>query len=209
MFDVNIPEIINKFYSQAEHIPFENSDFQNLAFVVSNQQTPERMLRAAIMKQSSILSALTENNAKYKRDQIKLRKLKSRLEAADLDPEEKELIEIDLEEMQLNSLMTEKLVKDATHSYHFLQGIIDSLPKIESRQAFELAEPNHFDLRFNRQLDVLKYGQAAGAIEGQLNMMADVKSISEKIPEFKLISEKFYKSQNILDSPKENPLLES
>jgi len=64
MFDVNIPEIINKFYSQAEHIPFENSDFQNLAFVVSNQQTPERMLRAAIMKQSSILSALTENNAK-------------------------------------------------------------------------------------------------------------------------------------------------
>jgi len=32
-----------------------------------------------------------------------LRKLKSRLEAADLDPEEKELIEIELEEMQLNS----------------------------------------------------------------------------------------------------------
>lgn len=191
MPEINIPELITKFYSQAEHIPFENSDFQNLAFVVSNQQTPERMLRAAVMKQSSILSALTENQAKYKRDQIKLRKLNSRLELPDLDSDEKELIEIDIEEMRLNSFMTEKLVNDAIHSYHFLQNIIEALPKVESRQAFELAEPNHFDLRFNRQIEMAKYGQAAGSIEAKVNANLDIKSLVEKIPEFEEIAGRF------------------
>lgn len=187
--DLDIPDFIKKFHEQAKHIPFENSDFQNLAFVVANQQTPERMKRAAILKLSSILEALRENYFAFRREEIKLKQLERELKSA-ANQFQRELIAIDIEEINLKRLMTEKLVLDAVHSANYLQKIIDALPDIESREKFELAEPEHFDKRFTRQIELSHY-QASGSLEGRANMTLDLKKASELMPELKALTERF------------------
>ena len=186
--DLKIEQAIHEFYSQADTVPFGNSDFQEIAFVISSQQTPERMYRAAVLQQNACLKGLKEAYFQLKREELEIEELEFELKRPDSEFKRRRL-EIDLAEKKLNRIGFEKLVKDALHTYSLLKDIISHMPK-PTREQFELAEPVHFKAKLERQRNLLvQHGSASGPVEALLNIETDVNLLIESIPEAKKLLE--------------------
>lgn len=179
---------VDAFYKRVADLPFENSDFQTLFFVVVSQQTPERAYRAAALQLHSKLKALRTAYYQLRREEVELKRLTEQVEQA-ADPYDRELAAIDLEEKQAQRIETQKLVADAQHTVALLQQLLDQFPAY-TRAEFEAGEATHFERRLNRQRNLaLTHGPAAGAAESLCNLQNDLPALAEHVPGLLAIAE--------------------
>lgn len=178
---------VDAFYQRVSELPFENSDYQTLFFVVAAQQTPERACRAVALQLHSKLKALRTAHYELKREAVEMRRL-ANVVATSLDEFESDLAAVDLEEKQAQHLETQKLVADATHTVALLQQLLDSFPTY-NRAAFEAGESAHFKARLSRQVQLAQAGPAAGALEAIENMSVDLLRLAEQVPGLLAIAE--------------------
>jgi hypothetical protein len=152
-------------------IPFENSDFQNEAFVLAAQITPERAYRALGLRMHSKLQALRHNLFAERKRDIQLGELHEKLEASGVSKWDKMRAQIEIEEIESGISYTEKLKNDAIKELECLYKHFKSLPRF-TRKQFEDAEANHFQERLKRQASGI-----SGASESLVNISEDIPAL--------------------------------
>lgn len=153
-------------------IPFENSDFQNRAFVVAAQQTPARAYRAIGLRMFAKIRAVKDFEISKARRQVDIDE-KEYLLAKSSDEFERRRLTLDLLELREAGSWGEKLLNDALRELDCLYGEFRKLPKF-TREAFEAEEQHHFELRLTRQITT------SGPSESLLNMHRDVPELAER-----------------------------
>lgn len=131
-------------------IPFENSDFQNDAFVVAAQITPERAYRAIGLRISSKLRALRGAYFEEQRTDIKLGELREKLESPDVSKWDKMRAQVDIDEIEASRPFQDKLKNDAIREIQCLYKHLEKMPHY-TREQFEAGELQHFMERSKRQ----------------------------------------------------------
>lgn len=154
-------------------IPFGNSFYQELTFVLGAQVTPARAYRQLGLRLSEALQALKVNKIALKRTDVEIKILQKSLKQTE-DTLERELILLDIEEKESNRVFQNKLIKDSLAQVIMLKQIEKSFTKY-SREEFEKEEEAHFRITQDR----MALGMV-GAKESILNMTKDVDGILNK-----------------------------
>ena len=155
-------------------IPFENSDFQNRAFVVAAQQTPARAYRSLGLKMHSKIQAVKEHLFNQEKLKIDIEEKQWKIEHPDTNEFEKRRLRLEILKINDGKAWSEKLLNDALHELTVLQAEFKKFPRY-TREQFEAEEAQHFELRLQRQL------RAQGAQESLLNMHEDLKQMPQRI----------------------------
>ena len=151
--DITTTEILSEFDRRFFAIPFGNSDFQNRKFVMEAQYTPERAYRAIGLRLADRLQALNEARFNLQRREVDIEELQEKL-AGELPKFERRRLEIDLAEKQSNANYTAKMVNDALVEVDTLWTEAQKFPEF-TREQFESAEQQHFEIRLKRQVQGL------------------------------------------------------
>ena len=154
-------------------IPFENSDFQNEAFVLAGQITPERAYRALGLRMHSKLQALRHNLFAERKRDIQLAELREKLESPDVSKWDKLRAQVEIDEIESGISYAEKLKNDAIKELECLYKHFKAMPRF-TREQFEAAEANHFRERLTRQANGI-----SGAAESLINMQEDVQALTQ------------------------------
>lgn len=120
-----------------DSIAQSRSNYQLQHFVVGQHDTQERQYQQCLLELNTKLNNI-------KRDQIALKKLQKKL-AAEVDADEKELIEIDIEEIGFG-------LKSQMREAGVLYSIFSAMPKFTYQQLQE-AEERYWQLRLSRQAE--------------------------------------------------------
>ncbi len=168
----NTDDIIKELQDAFYDIPFENSQFQTEAFVISAQITPERAYRAIGLRMMDRLTALNKSKFDEMRMKVKLDKIDYQLQDSNLDEFQRRELLIEREELNSSQYWREKLINDAVVELNILYKHFKALPKF-TREQFEEGERLHFDQKLNRQALGLE-----GAKESLINMNEDTLAIS-------------------------------
>ena len=150
MTELLTTEIVSEFDRRFFAIPFGNSDFQNRKFVMEAQYTPERAYHALGHRLADRLQALNEARFSLQRREVDIEELQEKL-AGDLPKFERRRLEIDLAEKQSNANYTAKMVNDALVEVDTLWTEAQKFPEF-TREQFESAEQQHFEIRLKRQV---------------------------------------------------------
>lgn len=144
-------------------IPFENSDFQNEAFVIAAQQTPARAYRAIGLRMHSKIRAVQEYQIQQEKNKIDIEEKEAKIASDETSEFDKRRLRLDIVQIQSGEAWGQKLLNDALHELDCLYAWFKKLPRY-SRAQFEAEEFAHFELKLNTQL------KAPGAHESLLNM---------------------------------------
>lgn len=156
-------------------IPFENSDFQNRAFVVAAQQTPARAYRAIGLRMHAKIRAVKEYQYAQAKLAIDIEEREAKIADANTNPFDRRRLELENAKAQDESGWGKKLLNDALRELNCLYAEFKKLPRY-TRAQFEAEESKHFDGRLQRQL--LPGG---GARESLDNMHTDLLQWDERI----------------------------
>lgn len=156
-------------------IPFENSDFQNRAFVVAAQQTPARAYRAIGLRMHAKIRAVKEYQYAQAKLEIDIEEREAKIADERTDPFERRRLELENAKAQDESGWGKKLLNDALRELNCLYAEFKKLPRY-TRAQFEAEEAKHFDGRLQRQL--LPGG---GARESLDNMHVDLLEWNKRI----------------------------
>ncbi len=170
----DIPDVLKELEEAFFDIPFENSAFQNRAFVVAAQQTPARAFRAVGLRMFSKIQAVKEHLYNKELAEINLEEKREKLQSPDIDKFEKRRIELEIRKIQDGEGYANKLFNDALRDLDCMYAEFKRLPKY-TREQFEAEEEKHFEQRLTRQLS------AGGAQESLLNMRQDLPQLGERI----------------------------
>lgn len=155
-------------------IPFENSDFQNRAFVVAAQQTPARAYRAIGLRMHAKIRAVKEYQYAQAKLAIDIEEREAKIADANTNPFDRRRLELENAKAQDESGWGKKLLNDALRELNCLYAEFQKLPKY-SREQFEAEEKAHFMARMERQL------KAPGPHESLANMLVDVPEWDKRI----------------------------
>ena len=156
-------------------IPFENSDFQNRAFVVAAQQTPARAYRAIGLWMHAKIRAVKEYQYAQAKLAIDIEEREAKIADANTNPFDRRRLELENAKAQDESGWGKKLLNDALRELNCLYAEFKKLPRY-TRAQFEAEESKHFDGRLQRQL--LPGG---GARESLDNMHVDLLEWDKRI----------------------------
>jgi hypothetical protein len=159
--------IEKRFYN----IPFENSNFQNNAFVVAAQITPERAYRAIGLRIHSKLRALQENYFNERKSEIRIGELQELIESSSTSKWDKMRHELEIEQILTSRPYTEKLKNDAMQEISCLYAHLEKLPEY-TREEFEAGEMQHFIETSKRQTNGITGGE-----ESLVNMIKDIPAL--------------------------------
>jgi cell fate (sporulation/competence/biofilm development) regulator YmcA (YheA/YmcA/DUF963 family) len=159
--------IEKRFYN----IPFENSNFQNNAFVVAAQITPERAYRAIGLRIHSKLRALQENYFNERKSEIRIGELQELIESSATSKWDKMRHELEIEQILTSRPYTEKLKNDAMQEIACLYAHLEKLPEY-TREEFEAGEMQHFIETSKRQTNGITGGE-----ESLVNMIKDIPAL--------------------------------
>ena len=148
---VKAEEIMSEFDRRFFNIPFGNSAYQNIKFVMEAQYTPERAYRALGLRLADRLNALNEARFNLQRREVDIEELQEKLAGEIPDKFTRRRLEIDLAEKQSTANYTTKMVSDALAEVATLWGEIQKFPEF-TREQFEAAEQQHFEIRLKRQV---------------------------------------------------------
>lgn len=151
-----LKELEDAFYD----IPFENSDYQNRAFVLAAQLTPARAYRALGLKLSSKLRAIDEFKFASLKEQVDLDEKQSIIEDQDTSTFAKRRAQIEIDQINSNRRFTNKLLNDAIHELNVLYSEFKRYPSY-TREQFESEEALHFDMKLRNQISM----QGNGSLE--------------------------------------------
>ena len=185
-----IQDKIDEINTASKEIPFGNSEFQNLNFVLNAEITPERAYRHCLLRLNNRLNALRECYYTLQLEDIDIEEMEEQIQTA--NKFEKRRLEIKIEQKKVNRISTEKLVADALEEVNTLYGAFKKLPKY-TREQFELGERKHFELKLAKEL-LLK----EGALQSLDSMGADEwlqKVVSSNGEALKIEIEKVRKEQ--------------
>lgn len=158
-------------------IPFENSDFQNRAFVVAAQQTPARAYRAIGLRMHAKIRAVKEYQYAQAKLAIDIEEREAKIADESINPFERRRLELENTKSRDESGWGQKLLNDALRELDCLYAEFRRLPRY-TREQFEAEEAKHFEGRLQRQL--LPGG---GARESLDNMNVDLKWWDSRITE--------------------------
>jgi hypothetical protein len=148
-------------------IPFENSDFQNRAFVIAAQQTPARAYRAIGLRMFSKIRALKEYEFGKRKTVIDIEEKRWKIADEATNQFDRRRLELEIEQLEDGQGFSEKLKNDALRELDCLYAEFKKLPKY-NRAKFEVEEGIHFARKLDRQL------QAPGAHESLAAMNVDL-----------------------------------
>jgi hypothetical protein len=155
-------------------IPFENSDFQNRAFVVAAQQTPARAYRAAGLRMFAKIRAVKEYKFQQELNAIDIEEKKAQIADSNTSEFDRRRRQIEIRKIEDEQQWGEKLLNDALRELSCLYGEFKRLPKY-TRAQFEAEEQAHYHARLTRQID------HNGAQEALANMHEDLPSMGLRI----------------------------
>lgn len=162
-----VKDVVSNIESAFFDIPFENSDFQNLHFVLGSQVTVERAYRALGLKMYSKIQALRDSKYALLREDIDIEELREKVKNPNTSYFDVKRANLDINQKLENRAYTYKLINDALHELDILYEVFQAMPKI-SREDFENAEKDHFQIKLERQANGI-----TGAIESKVNMQED------------------------------------
>jgi hypothetical protein len=172
---MNLPEIISqhdKLFAAFEAVSQPRSDYQLRKFVVGEHETPERQYLQVVVEMQRKVSAL-------RRAVIERRKKLAAIDK-ETNPDERELMQIDLDDMNF-------AITGAMREFDTLYSIYMSLPSFTAKELQD-AEENYWQRRLIRQaqVDLDSFGQVgpgnldalrqAGIITGFEERFAQVSS---------------------------------
>lgn len=157
-------------------IPFENSDFQNRAFVVAAQQTPARAYRAIGLRMHAKIRAVKEYKFQQERNQIDIEEKEAKIADENTSEFDRRRLRLDIMQIQDGQAWGEKLLNDALRELDCLYAEFKKLPRY-TRETFELEERKHFQERMHRQI------HAPGPHESLANMTVDLPHWDARIAE--------------------------
>ena len=164
----NVQNVLQELEKAFHDIPFENSAFQNRAFVMAAQLTPERAYRAIGLRMFAKIRALKEAAYGRRKEDVEIRRRQAIIDNENADEFDREIARIEIEEKMEARAWTDKLINDALAELNTLYAEFKKYPQF-TREQFEQGEQAHFEKRLNRQL---KVGEgAAGALT---NMHVDL-----------------------------------
>lgn len=128
-------------------IPFENSLYQDEAFILNTSYTDARAVRNIGLRLSSKVQALRELEYSLEKAAIE----KEQIEAKEYaDPFEQRLADLEIKKRLAGMAYTQKLTKDCIYECEYLRAILAKLPKL-SRAEFESQEKQYFIESLKRQ----------------------------------------------------------
>lgn len=148
-------------------IPFENSDFQNRAFVMASQQTPARAYRAVGLRMFAKIRAIKEHKIACERHKIDIEEKREKIAHPDTSRFDRRRLELDIIQIEEQRAWGEKLLNDALRELSCLYTEFLKLPRY-TREQFEAEEPAHYEAKLTRALT------AQGARESLLAMKQDL-----------------------------------
>jgi hypothetical protein len=132
-------------------IPFENSDFQNKAFVVAAQQTPARAYRAIGLRMHAKIRAVKEFQYQRALNQIDIEEKQAKIADEATSEFDRRRLRIEIAKIQEGESWGQKLLNDALRELDCLYAEFKKLPRY-TRAQFEAEEPAHFKASLTRQL---------------------------------------------------------
>lgn len=178
----NTSEALHNIEKRFYNIPFENSNFQNTAFVVAAQITPERAYRSIGLRLHSKLRALQENYFAERKSEIRIGELQELIESPETSKWDKMRHELEIEQILTGRPYVEKLKNDAIQEIGCLYAHLEKLPEY-TREEFEAAEANHFEQRLTRATNGI-----SGPSESLINIRDDVSALINYETEVQLLS---------------------
>ena len=167
MINEKVQGILDEINNASKEIPFGNSRFQNINFVLQGEITPARAYRHCLLRLNNRLNALKEAYYNLQLENIDIEEMQEQIETA--DKFEKRRLEIKIEQKQTNRIITQKMVDDCIIEINDLYGAFTNLPKF-TREEFELEEKEHFKLKLARDVSLAAFGGASGALQSLDNM---------------------------------------
>ena len=165
----NTNEILQEIESAFYDIPFENSDYQNKAFVLAAQITPARAYRAIGLRMSSKLRAINELKWARQREQVDIDEWQATISSESTSIFDKRRAQINIDEKLSHVNYTDKLLNDAIHELNLLYSEFQQFPRY-TREQFELEEQQHFELSLQNQLENAQNPAAMGALDSIKSM---------------------------------------
>jgi hypothetical protein len=161
----NPSDILNEIETAFYNIPFDNSDYQNKAFVLAAQLTPARAYRALGLRMSAKLRAIDELKYSRQREQVDIDEWQSIIDDPDATVFAKRRAQIDIDQKRSVRNYTDKLLNDAILELDLLYAEFQKFPRY-TREQFELEERKHFELSLQSQLESSVHAPGAiGAID--------------------------------------------
>lgn len=151
-------------------VPFGNSTFQIQTFT-GGEHGPERRHRTLLLNMNETLKCLRDTKFRRRRADIDLRELSERLAGA--DGYDRERLALDIEEKEAQLADEDKLIEDALISLEAMYREWKSLPPLESREQFEVAEAGYWTRRLwsDACREVAAHGAPAVGTVGALNQL--------------------------------------
>jgi hypothetical protein len=142
-----------------QSVKLGQSLFQDTFFVANSALTPYRKLRQLELELNELDTSIKKANFNLRRQDIKKREYERILRKPQSEvTENKELVEIDLEELLLGIEQTQRLLEDAQHRRdNFLkirEQLLESVPQEYWDQGFENAELENWTKHFAKQLAI-------------------------------------------------------
>lgn len=142
-----------------QSVKLGQSLFQDTFFVANAQLTPYRKLRQIELELNELDSSIKRANFQLRRQEVNKKDLERKLRHPQSQvSENKELLEIDLEELCFNIEQTKRLLEDAEHRRdNFIllrEQLLNSVPQEYWDQGFENAELENWTKYFSKQLQI-------------------------------------------------------
>ena len=169
MFNITeYSNIIDEINQASLEIPFGNSKYQNINFVLNAELTTGRKLRHCLLKLKDRIAALRECYYNVQLENIDIEEMTEQLETA--EGYDKRRLTIKLEQKQANRIQLEKMVIDCQTEIKDLYNAYKQLPKI-TREDFEKEEEHHFELKFARDIKLTQQFGGLKSIMSSVDVM--------------------------------------
>ena len=155
-------------------IPFENSDYQNRAFVMAAQQTPGRAYRAIGLRMFAKIRAIKEYKFSQGLLAIDIEERDAKIADPDTGAFDRRRMEIENLRARDGQKWGEKLLNDALCELNCLYREFQRLPKY-TRAQFEAEERRHFEAKLRRQIE------CPGPLESLANVKIDAPGWDKQI----------------------------
>lgn len=166
-------------------IPFGNSEFQTVNFIINAAHTPERAYRAVGLAARAKIQALKEAYYNLKKDDVDIAELKHKAGLVGTSEWDKARHTIEIERKQDLRSDAMKLINDALAELAVLYAAMQKFPRY-TREQFEAGERKHFHIRLIKQALGLN-----GPLESLDNMgeKCDPASIDRSVVEIKKLTD--------------------
>ena len=166
--DEALGNVLDELNAAMVPIPFENSAYQNSAFVMAAQQTPGRAYRALLLRMQSKIQAIKHYKLTQERNAIDIEEKEAKIADPKTNDFDRRRLRLDILEIQDGKVYGEKLLGDALAELNTLYGWFKKFPRY-TREQFEAEEVNHFVAKLQRQIEMPN-----GSQESLANMAVDM-----------------------------------